>query len=158
MKRMYLIPVVILMLLMVNTSLWAQRGPGRQAAPRQECLNLPELSEEQKNKMNTLQTARLQESNQYRAQMDELRAKRRSLMIAEKPDMKQVNSLIDQMEKLRADHQKSQAKHHQSIRELLNPEQRAVFDNRTTQRGQYARHGQRAGMEGRGGRGQYRKF
>jgi Spy/CpxP family protein refolding chaperone len=124
-----------------------------QAQPRQGgnqrgvCLNIPDLTPEQQSKVQAVRTEQMANANTHRAQMNELRARKRSLNIAENPDMVAINNVIDQMETLRTQHLKANAQHRQSIREILTPEQRVYFDSRTPMRqGQ----GRNAGFDRRG--------
>jgi Spy/CpxP family protein refolding chaperone len=91
---------------------------------------IPGLSDEQKSKIEVLRTQQVASSTQHRAQMDELRARKRTLSIAENPDMNAINRVIDQMARLHADHMKSNEAHRQQIRSLLTSEQKALFDSR----------------------------
>lgn len=133
-RNFFLLTAAFLMISLVPVQ--AQRGgQGRQQNQGQNtCTNLPDLTPEQQSKMQQLRTARLQETTAYRAQMNELRARKQSLQIAENPDMNQINAVIDQMAQLRTAQQKASAAHRQSIREILTPDQRALFDARAHKR------------------------
>jgi Spy/CpxP family protein refolding chaperone len=145
-RRMIYLMAIIVMATMSTT--YGQRGmrgnPG-------QCL-LPDLTPEQKTKIEALRTPHLAASNAHRAQMGELRAKKRTLTLAEKPDMREINSVIDQMEKLRSNQMKAAVAHRQAVRETLTPEQRAVYDSRPIGRGQGRGQG-RSNMQGNPPRG-----
>jgi Spy/CpxP family protein refolding chaperone len=124
-----------------------------QAQPRQGgnqrgiCLNIPDLTSEQQSKIQSIRTEQLARANAHRAQMTELRARKRSLSIADNPDIAAIGNVIDQMEKLRSEHLKANAQQRQNIREVLTSEQRAYFDSRAPVRqGQ----GRNSGFDRRG--------
>lgn len=106
---------------------FSQRGG---QSPRNACNNLPDLTQEQQTAIRQLQSTRASSVPLYRAQMNELQARKRTLSLADNPDMDQINKVIDQMEKLRADNLKQMAAHRQAVRQILSPEQRAIFDSR----------------------------
>ncbi len=141
--------LILIFALFFSLQISAQRN--NRGAQQSNCINLPELTQEQENKISELRAERLQESIEHRAKMDELRAQKRSLSIAENADMNKINGIIDQMTSLRADHLKSLEQHRQSVRKILTPEQRAVFDsrpymrNRSSNQKGYNRPGQRMG-------------
>jgi len=128
-KLIYLLAIIVIASL---STTYGQRGMRGNAGQCQ----LPDLTAEQSTKIEALRTPHLAASNAHRAKMDELRAKKRTLTLAEKPDMREINSVIDQMEKLRSNHMKASVAHRQAVREILTPEQRAVFDNKPMRRGQ----------------------
>jgi Spy/CpxP family protein refolding chaperone len=121
-----------------------------QAQPRQGgnqrgvCLNIPDLTSEQQSRIQAIRTEQLANANAHRAQMNELRARKRTLSIADNPDMAAISNVIDQMETLRSEHLKGNAQHRQNIREVLTPEQRAYFDSRAP-----VRQGRSAGFDRR---------
>lgn len=106
------------------------------------CLIENMLTEEQKEELASQRTTMLASGVQHRNQMAELQARKRTLMTQSDPDMKAIDSVIDQMERLRSARMKEMAAHHQKIRSMLNDEQRAIFDNRGI-RGQQMRQGNR---------------
>lgn len=108
----------------------ANRGP---AANQAECV-IPDLTEEQQNQINELRTKRIKASTQHRANMAELRAKKRSLSIADTPDMNKVNAVIDDMAEMRSANLKENAAHRQAVREILTDEQRVIYDSRHANR------------------------
>jgi Spy/CpxP family protein refolding chaperone len=123
---------------------------------------IPDLTEEQSLKIEELRTQQLAATNQHRARMNELRARKRSLSIAENPDMNAINKVIDEMESLRSGHFKAVAAHRQAVRGILTAEQRTYFDSRPRmapgegkmQRGD-GRRGDRRSDHGQQGRGRY---
>ncbi len=158
------------LLVMLLTALFvlnatAQRGQMRmqETNPKQYCLNIPDLTEEQEEKISSIRTEQLKESTQHRAKMDELRAKKKSLMLEESPDSEELNNVIDQMTDLRNKQLKSNATHRQNIREQLTEDQKAYFDSsprykRSRQPGMREGRTGRAGGRGMSGRGMNRNW
>lgn len=144
-KLFFIFTVVILFTF--TTEAFSQRGAGNQ---RQVCQNIPDLTPEQEAKINSIRTARLSETTQHRAQMNELRAKRQSLRVSQNPDMNKLNEVIDQMADLRAQHMKASEAHHQSIREILTPEQRTMFDAKPNNRARFEQRDNRPPRRGQG--------
>lgn len=130
--RNLIIPGIIIVFTMHMQS-YGQRGQMRDLQ-KGTCINLPDLTEEQEQKIEALRLERIAARTAHRAEMDELRARKRSLGIAENPDMDALNNVIDQMTAARARHMKDNEAHRQEIRKLLTPEQRTLFDSRRGQR------------------------
>ena len=82
-----------------------------------------------------IRTEQLKERTQTDNLLKEKRAKLESLQTADKPDLKEINKVIDEITALQAQKMKSQAASRQKIRSLLTEEQRALFDARGAHRG-----------------------
>ena len=93
------------------------------------CQNIPNLTEEQQTKIETLKTAHLKEMTNLRNKMGELRAKQRTLTSGDVADQKTIDANIDDITKLQNTIMKSQAAHRADIRKLLTDEQKVWFDN-----------------------------
>jgi Spy/CpxP family protein refolding chaperone len=130
------ITVMAVALLLLSTNLFAQRGAGnnREDRPRgnqQEiCQNIPDLTTEQETKIEALRVDHLKKTNDYRNQLNELRAKKQTLMTSEKTDLNAINGVIDQMTGLQNKMMKEKAKMHQDVRSLLTDAQKVYFDSR----------------------------
>ena len=139
------------LMLLSATTIFGQRGRNFERPrpePRQECV-VENLSPEQEARIQQLRAAQLERSLKHRAQMDELRARKRSLMLEKSPDMNAVNALVDQMTALRGEMMKEAIKHRQEVRSQLTDEQRVQFDARAP-RGPRQQHSQgRPGPRGR---------
>ena len=107
---------------------------------------IPDLTEDQKGKIQELHLNMTKESTQIRNQLGEIRARMRTLQSADNPDMKEIDKLIDESSGLQAQLQKKGAANHQEIRKLLSDDQRVIFDARSGQ--MRARTFQRQGREG----------
>jgi Spy/CpxP family protein refolding chaperone len=131
-----------------------QAQPGRARMDRgqgmrnyQECQMIPELTEAQKEEIQSLRVAHLKDMQDYRNQVDENRARYRTLVRAMQTDQKAIDANIDEYTGLRNQMMKKQTTHQQQIRNLLTDDQKVFFDNR----GMRGRQG--AGMRGRGMQG-----
>ncbi len=142
---------ILLTGIFIINSMAQPRGQGRvqDRSPRLLCLDVPDLTEKQQEKILELRAEQIQESAKHRAEMDKLRAEKRSLMLESTPDSDKLNSVIDEMTQLRAKQLKKNVANRQRIREELTENQRIYFDNYHMNRGR-----QSGNFQGRGGRGQ----
>jgi len=111
-----------------------QAGPARQMGQAMNCMNIEGLTDEQREQLGQLQTARMEKSLQHRTQMDELRAKKRSAMIKKESNLEEVNNIIDEMESVRTAWMKENIAHMAEVRSILTEEQRVIFDSRRMNR------------------------
>ncbi|TVR42636.1 MAG: hypothetical protein EA394_02995 [Bacteroidia bacterium] len=138
----------------------AERPERLQRGEAVYCMMIPDLTEEQEEQIKTLRLQQLERNTRYRNGMDELRARKRNLMIGN--DQGDIDAVIDEMTALRNDQMKQNVAHHQAIRELLTEEQRIIYDNKTMRRsGGHAAYGRQAparnciNMPRPGGRGRW---
>jgi Spy/CpxP family protein refolding chaperone len=135
--------LVSLLLVLIASPGFAQRGQGRYGMGMNERPGrnqqffqmIPDLSEEQESKIETLRVDHMKEMMSKRNTLNEKRAKLRTLQTQDKPDMQAINSLIEEMGDVRTEMQKKRASHHQEIRSLLTEEQKVYFDNHLMRRG-----------------------
>ena len=93
------------------------------------------LSEQQREELKKIRTEQLKERTQTRNLLKEKRAKLETLQTADKPNMKEINKVIDEIAAIQAQEMKAQAASRQKIRSLLTEEQRVHFDARCADRG-----------------------
>ena len=95
--------------------------------------NIPEdaLTEQQREELKKIRMERMKESTKTRNLLREKRARLETLQTADKPDMKEINKVIDEIAAIQAQEMKTQAAARQKIRSLLTEEQRAYFDARS---------------------------
>ncbi|GEM_PF-1063587 len=124
------------------------------------CMMIPDLTEEQEEQIKALRLKQIERNTGYRSQMDELRARKRNLMIGN--NQGDIDAVIDEMTALRNEQMKHNAAHHRAVRELLTEEQQIIYDNRTMRRsGGRAAYGRQApgrdcmNMPRYGGRGRW---
>ncbi len=103
-----------------------------QRAAIEYCLMIPELTQEQEAQIKELRLRQTEQGTKHRNQMDELRARKRSLITGTSDG--DVNQVIDEMTALRNAQLKENVAHRQAIREILTEEQRIIFDSRTMRR------------------------
>ncbi len=93
-------------------------------------FNIPDLTDDQKKKINNLQKNHLKEVNQTKALLNEKQAHLRTLQLADKPDNAAINKTIDEITALRNDMMKKHEAYRQAVRSLLTDNQKVVFDAR----------------------------
>jgi Spy/CpxP family protein refolding chaperone len=134
--RVYLAALLILGFTIMA---FAQPGPGRGEGRRwdndgpgfkQRGMDLPDLTDQQKEKIADLRMQNMKIMLQQRNQVQEKMAKLRTLETAEKADINAINGLIDEISEIKADMAKQQAAHRQQVRSLLTDEQKVIFDSR----------------------------
>jgi Spy/CpxP family protein refolding chaperone len=150
MKKVTVLVAAVLMI--VGTNSFAQRG--RNFDNRSDgfgrfefCERIPDLTENQEAKIKDLRLDHLKEMNNYRNQMNELRAKERTLMTTDGTNMSEINAVIDQRTDVHNKMMKASAKHRRDVRSTLTDEQKVYFDA-------MPRHGRGNGRgHGKAGRG-----
>ncbi len=93
-------------------------------------MNLPGLTDEQKEKMKEVRLGGMKAMQPIRNQIGEKQAKLRTLETANNVDMTAINGLIDELSTLRTAQAKIRAGNKQKMRNLLNDEQRLIFDSK----------------------------
>ena len=134
MKNKWIIALGMAIIMMSTVTVSAQRGRNferERPEPRMAYLNIENLTPEQEEQIRNLHTAQLEQRIQFRGQMNELRARKQTLMTEKSPDMDALSAVIDQMTALRGEMAKQAIEHRQKIRNLLTDEQRVHFDART---------------------------
>lgn len=112
---------------LLSISSFAQRGRG----PQNQCRQIiPDLTDEQTEKISALRTTHMQQMTEYRAEVRVLKAELDQLSIAKNTDLNKINSKIDDLTAIKNNMTKAQYKHRQEVRNLLTDDQKAVFDAR----------------------------
>ncbi|MFA6403896.1 MAG: Spy/CpxP family protein refolding chaperone [Salinivirgaceae bacterium] len=101
------------------------------------------LTEEQTKQIEKLQLENQKKMLPLRNDLNEKQARMKTLETAETPDLKAINSLIDEMAVIKTKMAKDRAANHQEVRKLLNEEQRIKFDMHAGKRGMGGRNGMR---------------
>jgi Spy/CpxP family protein refolding chaperone len=127
-KTIVLLSVTLLMATGIDALAQRGRGFDRGRGAGQACLNIPGLTDDQRDQMSELRTAHLREMQTFRGQIDINRAQYRALINEENASMTAINANIDERSALRNQMEKKQAEHHQAVRRLLTEEQRVYFD------------------------------
>lgn len=97
------------------------------------------FTEEQREQMKALRLETTKEIQPLRNELNELKARQRTLTTAEKADMNAINGNISKMSAIQAEIQMVRAKQHQEIRSMLSEEQRIKFDEMKNRRDRQAR-------------------
>lgn len=91
---------------------------------------IPNLTAEQEKQIEQLKLKHQKEMLPLRNALREKHARMQTLETAEKADMAAINKTIDEIATIKTDMQKKRAAHRQEIRNVLNEEQRLVFDSK----------------------------
>ena len=91
-------------------------------------IHTENLDDKQREEIRKIRTEQVKERMQTRNLLKEKRAKLEVLQTADKPDMKEINKVIDEIASIQAQEMKAQAANRQKIRSLLTDEQRVYFD------------------------------
>lgn len=156
--------LVLTALLLATTNLYAQRGrnsagQGMGMSQQGVCERIPDLTDEQGTKIEALRVEHLKEMNAFRNNMNELRAKKHTLMTSDNSNMNEISSVIDQMTAMQNKMMKERASHQQDVRSLLTDNQKVYFDSRPMRGGRHGKgmrndgHGRGQGYGGGYGRG-----
>ena len=96
--------------------------------PQGFAFSIASLDDKQREEINKIRTEQVKERTQTNNLLKEKRAKLEQLQTVDKPDMKEINKVIDEIAALQAKEMKSQADSRQKIRNLLTEEQRTYYD------------------------------
>ena len=115
-----------------------------------ECL-IPGITADQQKQIQDLRLKQQKENLQISNELYEKRAQLRTLQQVDKPNMKSVNSKIDEISALQNKKLKLMAEHRNNVRNLLTDEQRVQFDLRGNRGGMMGKSGKmgRSGKQGR---------
>ena len=94
------------------------------------CTDMKGLSDDQKQKMKSIDISHQKDVLQLKNQIDEKRSHLRTLETADNADMTAIDKTIDEISAFDADMMKKCAAHKQSIRAILTTEQRIHFDSK----------------------------
>jgi Spy/CpxP family protein refolding chaperone len=135
-----LLIIMMIAAMSMSATVWAQgpeagRGAGKPGAKKGNPemhmkMMLPDLTDEQVAKIKTLRIEMMKQLNPLRAELKEKMAHLNTLSIAEKPDMKAINTTIDEIGALKTKMMKIHAKFRQDVRALLTDDQRVIFDSK----------------------------
>lgn len=101
---------------------------------------IPDLSDKQKEKMKDLHVELMKTVQPIKNEIGELKAKLHTLQSADKPNMVEINKLIDNIGLQHTKMMKLHAAHMQEIRKLLTDEQRVFFDAHKPDHGKRMKH------------------
>ncbi len=148
--------ITAILLLGISMNAVAQRGQGKgmRMNPDNDMnrmyMNIPDLTDEQKEKIRELRVKHLKEVTDMRNQIREKMARIRSLTTGDNTDIAQAKKLADEVGVTKAQLMKARIDHRDKVRSLLTNEQKVYFDARMHK----VRKGRGYGM--RGGRGLHR--
>lgn len=122
------------LMFMGTTILTAQDAEKKETDNTSVCCNgrmwqdIPDLSQDQTQKIEDLHIAHLKEVNQLRNQVAEKKAHLRTLQSADKVDNTAINKTIDEITAIQNDLMKKNVNHRQAVRNILTDKQKVIFD------------------------------
>ena len=129
MKTTKLLVALVALLTIGTSNGFAQRGMGRGMGegygPNQTegkasyCHKIPNLTEEQKTQIEALRVKHMKSTTDLKNQMNEKRARLRTLESAENPNLGDINKTIDEITAIKATLMKNRAAHRAEISKLL---------------------------------------
>jgi len=162
-QKISITALAVALLMFIGSDIYAQRQGGNNRGqnvdrePMERCSNILDLTPEQETKIEALRVDQLKKRTEFRNQMNELRAKKQTLMASDKSDLNAINGIVDQMTSLQNKMMKERAKNHQDIRNLLTDSQKVYFDSRPMRgRGNKSDRGMRDDRGQEYGQGNYR--
>ncbi|NBC82545.1 MAG: hypothetical protein GVY19_04105 [Bacteroidetes bacterium] len=112
---------------------------------QQFCANLPGITDEQLNQIETLRVGHFKKMNTLRNEVALKRAELAQLETTDNRDDKAVNAKIDKLYQVKTQMAKERSTHRQQVRNLLTDDQKVYFDARRG-RGQCKGYGRGMGM------------
>ncbi|MCF8459375.1 MAG: Spy/CpxP family protein refolding chaperone [Flavobacteriales bacterium] len=108
-----------------------KRGELRQEKGQHDKMaDIPNLTDEQKAKIKDIKDENRKKCEPQRAEMKELRTKLHEMKTSEKPDLNEINSLIDKLASMKAEVEKSKTAAELKVRSILTPEQLKAVDTK----------------------------
>jgi Spy/CpxP family protein refolding chaperone len=137
--------ILITLIFLSSTGMMAQKSDTTKSRHHghhlaQAMYGIPNLTEDQKKKINELKTPLHKEILPLKNQLVEKKAHLKTLQTAEKADLKSINTTIDEMSQLQSQIMKKRAAHTQAVRALLTDEQRIAFDMRASSGRKFHQH------------------
>jgi Spy/CpxP family protein refolding chaperone len=119
------------------------------------CQNIPDLTDEQQEKIEALRVEHMKKRTAFRNQIHEKMAQIRTLTSGDNINMKKAEALADEVAALKAQMMKEAMSYRNNVRNLLTDEQKVYFDSRAPRHrmGKGRGHGQGFGNGPRHGRG-----
>jgi len=148
--------IVLTGLLMISTVTLGQRARSMRESGRmtnkpgwnQSCQGIPNLTDQQQEQIQDLRMDHMKEMTDFRNQLNEKRARLRTLETKDDPNMDAIHQVIEEMGAIRTNMQKNRANHRQGVRNLLSDEQQVYYDSRMIRHGRFDRRGIRPGGRG----------
>ncbi|MFW6020000.1 MAG: Spy/CpxP family protein refolding chaperone [Bacteroidales bacterium] len=126
-----------LMLFGIITAGFAQAGNGRGMRMNNNdgqrmhmmCQNIPDLTDEQESKIETLKVEHIKKQTEYRNQYQEKMAQVRTLTSGDNIDMEKAEKIMDEAMALKSKMMKNSMEQRNKVRDLLTEEQKVYFDS-----------------------------
>lgn len=127
---------IIAILLFVTGSVFAQGNQRRkgnsngqgQGNKADRFMNIPDLTDTQKEQIKDLRTANMKEMLPLRNALKEKQARKNTISTGGNVNMTEVNKVIDEIAAIKTTMAKKRAEQRQNIRKILTDDQRVFFD------------------------------
>ena len=139
--------LILAAMIFLNSNLFAQPDDEKQPPPGQDndrfgpphmvkppmhkkghSPDIPDLSEEQKEQIKELEINHMKEVLPMNNQLGEKEARLRTLSTEDEADINAINTLIEDIGKIKIEMMKKEAAFHQGIRKIFTSDQRVLFD------------------------------
>jgi len=128
---------------------WGKKGHGKGMKGQQTCMQMiPDLTEEQEKQIKELRSDHWSAMSEYRSDMKILKAEYHDLLTGDDRNMNKAEKKIDEITGLKNKMMKERQSHMESIRSLLNEEQKEAFDRMMQHHKAGMRMGKGHGMKG----------
>jgi Spy/CpxP family protein refolding chaperone len=141
-KTVILLATIILLGTQTNTFAQSQSVKGNHQANGYYCNGIPEITNEQKSKIQELRVVYMKAQQVTKNQIREKKAHLITLQTADKANMSAINKTIDEITTLQNSQWKKRAAHKQDVRNILTNEQRVYFDVNKRHKGYGNQHKQ----------------
>lgn len=92
--------------------------------------SLPNLTDAQKTQLKEIREQGRKDSQPLREKMKAMREKLQNMKMSDNPNQKEIDAMIDEMHRLKAQIEKSRTASELKMRSVLTPEQRKVLDEK----------------------------
>ncbi len=133
-----ILSLVLIAVFSITTTAMAQNEQKRERSPEQRELMMKRrmamkqhqnfFTPEQREKMKELRLETAKQVKPLKNELNELKARQRTLSTADNADLKAINKNIDKMSEIKAKMAKIMAAQHQQVRSMLSEEQLLKFD------------------------------
>lgn len=127
---------------------WGKKGQGKGMKGQQTCMQMiPDLTEDQEEQIKELRTDHWSTMSEYRSDMRILKAEYHDLLTGDDRNMNKAEKKIDEITGLKNKMMKERQSHMESIRNVLDEDQKEAFDLRIQHHKAGMRMGKGHGMK-----------
>jgi Spy/CpxP family protein refolding chaperone len=128
-SKSLLVLMVSVLITAVSSNSFAQRGPRALGDSTRFGCKIPNLTADQKIKIESLRVKHIKEVTPFRNEFAEKKAHLKTLESTEKPDKDAINKTIDEMTSLQSKIMKLRVNHRIEVSSILTDEQKVFFNS-----------------------------